>query len=135
MGNRIIFTIKHANKTLAYLYQHWGNGDGPVIEAEVRKAAETYHLDLTKQADAITAIRCAGEIVYGHARWNGAVDDPDDEEYLKATQEDRDYLAHHSDEIIADNQDSNGSTFFYGISERYPRYIECWCEDSYCMIV
>lgn len=135
MGNRIIFTIKHANKTLAYLYQHWGNGDGPVIEAEVRKAAETYHLDLTKQADAITAIRCAGECVYGHSLWNGAIDNTDDIEYIKATQEDRDYLLLHRDDIVADNQDSNGITFYYGVSAAYPSYIESWCEDAYCMEV
>jgi hypothetical protein len=135
MGNRIIFTIKHANKILAYIYQHWGNGDGPVIEAEVRKAAEAHHLDLTKQSDAITAIRCAGEIVYGHVIWNGAVDDTDDTEYIKATQEDRDYLSLHRDDIVADNQDAAGIRCYYGVSAAYPSYIEGWCEDSYCMIV
>lgn len=133
MADRIIFTLKHDGKTLAYLYQRWGRGDGLVIEAEVSKAADTYNLDLTKQSDAITAIRCAGEVVYGRAVWNGAVQDTDDEAYIKATQEDRDYLASHRDSIVTDNQDTAGTVFYYGTSQAYPPYIESWCEDSYCM--
>lgn len=135
MADRIIFTIKHNDKILAYLYQSWGRGDGPTIEAEVHKAAETYHLELTSQADAIQAIRIAGEVLYGHAKWNGAIEDADDEAYIKATQEDRDYLLLHRDDIVADNQDSNGITFYYGVSAAYPSYIESWCEDAYCMDV
>lgn len=135
MADRLIFTLKHDGKTLAYLYQHWGRDDGPTIEAEVRKAAEAYHLDLTRQSDAITAIRCAGEVVYGRALWNGAIEDTDDEAYIKATQEDRDYLASHRDDIVIDNQNTNAITFYYGTAERYPAYIESWCEDSYCMNV
>ena len=135
MADRLIFTIKHQDKILAYLYQRWGRGDGQVIEAEVRKAADTYHLDLAKQSDAITAIRCAGEAIYGHALWNGAVDDIDDEQYIKATQEDRDYLTLHRDDIVADNQCSDGITFYYGVSAAYPSYIESWCEDCYTMTI
>ncbi|WP_407458146.1 hypothetical protein [Fibrobacter sp.] len=135
MADRLIFTIKHQDKTLAYLYQRWGRGDGATLEAEVRKAAEAYHLDLTNQADAIQAIRLAGEQIFGHAIWNGGIDDTDDEEYIKATQEDRDYLESHRDNIVADNQCSEGITFFYGISAAYPPYIESWCEDSYSMTV
>lgn len=135
MADRLIFTLKHDGKTLAYLYQRWGRGDGATIEAEVRKAAEAYHLDLIDQADAIQAIRIAGEVLYGHALWGGAIDDTDDIGYIKATQEDRDYLESHRDDIVADNQRSEGITFFYGISAAYPPYIESWCEDSYTMTV
>lgn len=135
MADRLIFTIKHQGKTLAYLYQSWGRGDGPTIEAEVHKAAETYHLELTSQADAIQAIRIAGEATYGHAVWNGAIDDTDDEAYIQATQEDRDYLALHRDDIVTDNQNTNAITFYYGVAESYPPYIEGWCEDSYTMTV
>lgn len=135
MADRLIFTIKHQDKTLAYLYQRWGRGDGATLEAEVRKAAEAYHLDLINQADAIQAIRIAGEALYGHALWNGAIDDTDDTAYIKATQADRDYLASHRDEIVTDNQDTAGLAFHYGIAESYPAYIEGWCEDSYTMTV
>lgn len=135
MADRLIFSLKHDGKTLAYLYQHWGRGDGATIEAEVRKAAETYHLELTSQADAIQAIRIAGEVIYGHARWNGAVQNTDDEAYIRATQEDRDYLASHRDAIVTDNQDTAGIVFYYGTSQAYPPYIESWSEDSYCMNV
>ena len=135
MADRLIFTLKHDGKTLAYLYQHWGRGDGATIEAEVRKAAEAYHLDLADQADAIQAIRIAGEATYGHAVWNGAIDDTDDEAYIRATQEDRDYLALHHDDIVTDNQNTNAITFYYGTAERYPAYIESWCEDAYTMTV
>ena len=135
MADRIIFTIKHNDKILAYLYQHWGRGDGPAIETEVRKAAEMYHLDLTSQADAIQAIRIAGEATYGHAVWNGAVQNTDDEAYIKATQADRDYLALHRDDIVTDNQNTSAITFYYGVAESYPPYIENWCEDSYTMTV
>ena len=135
MAERLIFVLKHQDKILAYLYQRWGRGDGMAIEAEVRKAAEIYHLDLTSQANAIQAIRIAGEALYGRAVWNGAVDDTDDIAYIKATQEDRDYLVSHRDDIVTDNQHTNGITFYYGISEAYPRYIESWCEDSYTMTV
>lgn len=135
MADRLIFTLKHDGKTLAYLYQHWGRGDGATIEAEVRKAAETYHLELTSQADAIQAIRIAGEVIYGHARWNGAVQNTDDEAYIRATQEDRDYLASHRDAIVTDNQNTSAITFYYGVAESYPPYIESWCEDTYTMTV
>ena len=135
MADRLIFTIKHQGKTLAYLYQHWGRGDGATIEAEVHNAAETYHLNLTSQADAIQAIRIAGEVIYGHARWNGAVQSTDDEAYIRATQEDRDYLALHRDDIVTDNQNTSAITFYYGVAESYPPYIESWCEDSYTMTV
>ena len=135
MADRLIFTIKHQGKTLAYLYQHWGRGDGATIEAEVHNAAETYHLNLTSQADAIQAIRIAGEVIYGHARWNGAIQNTDDEAYIRATQEDRDYLALHRDEIVTDNQNTSAITFYYGVAESYPPYIESWCEDSYTMTV
>ena len=135
MADRLIFTIKHQGKTLAYLYQHWGRGDGATIEAEVHNAAETYHLNLTSQADAIQAIRIAGEAFYGHAIWNGAIDDTDDDAYIRATQEDRDYLALHRDDIVTDNQNTSAITFYYGVAESYPPYIESWCEDSYTMTV
>lgn len=135
MADRLIFTIKHQGKTLAYLYQHWGRGDGATIEAEVHNAAETYHLNLTSQADAIQAIRIAGEVIYGHARWNGAIQNTDDEAYIRATQEDRDYLALHRDDIVTDNQNTSAITFYYGVAESYPPYIESWCEDSYTMTV
>ena len=92
MGDRLIFTVKHKGETLAYHYQHWGAGDGDTVAAEVHKAAEEYHLDLTDRADAIQAVRIAGEAVYGHALWNGCEDESDDKEWLAATQEDRDYL-------------------------------------------
>ena len=36
----------------------------------VRANAEKYKLDLTKRADAIQAVRIAGEEQYGHALWN-----------------------------------------------------------------
>ena len=135
MADRIIFTIKHNDEILAYLYQRWGRGDGSSIETEVHKAAVTYHLDLTSQADAIQAIRIAGEVLYGHAIWNGAIDDTDDDAYIKATQADRDYLASHRDVIVTDNQDAAGIVFYYGTSQAYPPYIEGWCEDCYTMIV
>ena len=135
MADRIIFTIKHNDKILAYLYQSWGRGDGATIEAEVRKAAGAYHLDLTNQADAIQAIRIAGEALYGHALWGGAIDDTDDIGYIKATQEDRDYLESHRDDIVTDNQDTAGIVFYYGVSATYPSYIEGWCEDSYTMTI
>lgn len=135
MADRLIFSIKHQDKTLAYLYQRWGRGDGATLEAEVRKAAEAYHLDLADQADAIQAIRIAGEVLYGHAIWNGAVQDTDDEAYIRATQEDRDYLALHRDDIVTDNQNTSAITFYYGTAERYPAYIESWCEDAYTMTV
>ena len=135
MADRLIFSIKHQGKTLAYLYQPWGRGDGPAIEAEVHKAANTYHLDLTNQADTIRAIRLAGERIYGHALWNGAIEDTDDTAYIQATQADRDYLASHRDAIVTDNQNTDGITFFYGTSQAYPPYIEGWCEDSYTMTV
>jgi hypothetical protein len=135
MADRIIFTIKHDGETLAYLYQNWGRGDGEEIEKEVRKAAREYQLDLTDRADAITAIRLAGEALYGHALWNGCEDQCDDTEWLEATQEDRDYLELHRDDIIADNQDIKGITFFYGTSQAYPEYIAGWCEDAYTMSV
>ena len=135
MADRIIFTIKHNDKILAYLYQSWGRGDGATLEVEVRKAAEAYHLDLADQADAIQAIRIAGEATYGHAVWNGAIDDTDDEAYIQATQEDRDYLASHRDDIVTDNQDAAGIVFYYGTSQAYPPYIEGWCEDTYTMTV
>ena len=135
MADRLIFTIKNQGKTLAYLYQHWGRGDGATIEAEVHNAAETYHLNLTSQADAIQAIRIAGEAFYGHAIWNGAIDDTDDDAYIRATQEDRDYLALHRDDIVTDNQNTNAITFYYGTSQAYPPYIESWCEDAYTMTV
>ena len=135
MADRLIFSIKHQDKTLAYLYQSWGRGDGATLEAEVHKAAEAYHLDLTSQADAIQAIRIAGEALYGHAIWNGAIDDTDDDAYIRATQEDRDYLALHRDDIVTDNQNTSAITFYYGTAERYPPYIEGWCEDAYTMTV
>jgi hypothetical protein len=135
MADRLIFTINHQDKTLAYLYQRWGRGDGATLEVEVRKAAEAYHLDLTNQADAIQAIRIAGEATYGHAVWNGAIDDTDDEAYIQATQADRDYLALHRDDIVTDNQNTSAITFYYGVAESYPAYIESWCEDSYTMTV
>ena len=135
MGDRLIFTVKHKGETLAYLYQHWGARDGDTVAAEVRKAAEEYHLDLTDRADAIQAVRIAGEAVYGHALWNGCEDESDDKAWLAATQEDRDYLELHRDDIIADNQDESGFRFYYGTSAAYPEYIDGWCEDAYTMEV
>ncbi len=134
--DRLIFSIKHEGKVLAYLFQGWGKGDGPAIAREVCKAAKTYSLDLTKYAGAVTAVRLAGEAVYGHAKWNGARPMAGgDKEWLAATKADRDYLKAHRDEIIADNQDEGGIVFFYGVSGDYVEYIDEWCEDAYTMNV
>lgn len=135
MSDRLIFTIKHDGKVLAYLYQNWGAGDGEYLAEKVNKAARAYNLDLTRQKDAIAAIRIAGEEQYGHALWNGCEDMSDDEEWLDATKADRDYLETHRDEIVADNQDGSGFSFFYGVSPAYVDYIDGWCEDSYSMMV
>ena len=134
MGNRIIFTIKHDKKVLAYIYQNWGAGDGETIAEEVRKAASKYGLNISERAGAITAARIAGEAVYGHALWNGS-ELHDDDEWKEATKYDREYLENHRDEIVADNQDKDGITFFYGTSQEYPEYIDSWCEDSFTMEV
>lgn len=134
MSDRLIFRLKHNGETLAYLYQNWGMGDGDEIERRVRDAAKTYHLDLTKRADAIQAVRIAGEQQYGHALWT-ANEGEKDAKWRLATAEDRAYLMAHRDEIIADNQDEGGIRFFYGTHEGYPAYIEGWCEDAYTMTV
>jgi hypothetical protein len=134
MSDRLIFTVKHEGHVLAYLFQRWGMGDGPQIEAAVRGQARKYHLDLKKRADAIQAVRLAGEVQYGHAIWN-CMEDDDDKEFTEATREDREYLEAHRDEIIADNQDTTGITFFYGTGDGYPEYIDGWCEDAYTMNV
>jgi len=136
MSDRIIFSVKHDGKLLAYLYQNWGMGDGPTIAKEIRKAAKKYRLDLTTQAGAVSAVRLAGEAIYGHAKWNGARSmGGDDKKWLAATKADRDYLKAHRDEIIADNQDESGIVFFYGVSGDYVEYIDEWCEDAYTMTV
>ena len=135
MSDRLIFRLKHDGKTLAYLYQNWGMGDGKEIETRVRNVAETYHFDLTKHADAIQAVRVAGEDVYGHAVWNYIPEGNDDEKFASAIKRDIEYLKSHKGEIVADNQDRNGFTFFYGTFEDYPEYIDEWCEDSYTMEV
>ena len=134
MSDRLIFRLKHDGETLAYLYQNWGMGDGAEIERLVRKAATDYNLDLTKRADAIQAVRIAGEEQYGHALWT-ANEGEKDSKWLLATAEDRAYLMAHRREIIADNQDEHGIVFFYGTHEGYPAYIEGWCEDAYTMTV
>ena len=133
MGDRIIFRLKHNGETLAYLYQHWGRGDGRTLEQLVRKNANSYHLDLTKREDAIQAVRIAGEELYGHALWNSAHDDETDERHIQAVKRDTDYLMSHRDEIIADNQDENAIRFFYGTFEDFPDYIDGWCEDEWTM--
>lgn len=134
MSDRLIFRLKHNGETLAYLYQNWGMGDGDEIERRVREAAKTYKLDLTCRADAIQAVRIAGEQQYGHALWT-ANEGEKNSEWRLATAEDRAYLMAHRDEIIADNQDEGGIRFFYGTHEGYPAYIEGWCEDAYTMTV
>lgn len=134
MSDRLIFRLKHDGETLAYLYQNWGMGDGEEIERRVRNAAVKYKLDLTKRADAIQAVRIAGEEQYGHALWT-ANEGEKDSKWLLATAEDRAYLMAHRNEIIADNQDEGGIRFFYGTHEGYPAYIEGWCEDAYTMTV
>ena len=134
MSDRLIFRLKHDGETLAYLYQNWGMGDGEEIERRVRNAAVKYKLDLTKRADAIQAVRIAGEEQYGHALWT-ANEGEKDSKWQLATAEDRAYLMAHRNEIIADNQDEGGIRFFYGTHEGYPAYIEGWCEDAYTMTV
>jgi hypothetical protein len=134
MSDRLIFRLKHNGETLAYLYQNWGMGDGEEIERRVRRAAKTYNLDLTKRADAIQAVRIAGEEQYGHALWT-ANEGEKDAEWRLATADDRAYLDTHRDDIIADNQDECGIRFFYGTYEGYPAYIDEWCEDAYTMNV
>lgn len=134
MSDRLIFRLKHNGETLAYLYQNWGMGDGEEIERRVREVSKTYGLDLTKRADAIQAVRIAGEQQYGHALWT-ANEGEKDAKWRLATAEDRAYLMAHRDEIIADNQDEGGIRFFYGTHEGYPAYIEDWCEDAYTMTV
>ena len=135
MGDRIIFTIKHEKKVLAYIYQNWGAKDGRELEKEVLKAAKDNRLDLTRQADAIKAAYLAGVAFYGHAIWTGYEDHDDDLEWEKAVQEDREYLADHKDEIVVDNKNNNGFTFFYGTGNGYPEYIDGWCEAAYNMDV
>jgi len=134
MSDRLIFRLKHDGETLAYLYQNWGMGDGEEIERRVRAAAKTYKLDLTKRADAIQAVRIAGEEQYGHALWT-ANEGETAADWRLATAEDRAYLMAHRAEIIADNQDEGGIRFFYGTHEGYPAYIDGWCEDAYTMTV
>lgn len=134
MSDRLIFRLKHDGETLAYLYQNWGMGDGEEIERRVRNAAVKYKLDLTKRADAIQAVRIAGEEQYGHALWT-ANEGEKDSQWRLATAEDRAYLMAHRKEIIADNQDEGGIRVFYGTHEGYPAYIEGWCEDAYTMTV
>jgi hypothetical protein len=135
MADRIIFRLKHDGETLAYLYQRWGRGDGAEIERLVRKSAKKYKLDLTKRADAIQAVRIAGEEQYGHALWNFIPKGDKDKKFAKALKRDLDYLKAHRDELIADNQDEGGIVFFYGTFEDYPAYIDEWCEDEYTMTV
>lgn len=134
MSDRLIFRLKHNGETLAYLYQNWGMGDGEEIERRVREVSKTYGLDLTNRADAIQAVRIAGEQQYGHALWT-ANEGEKGAEWRLATAEDRAYLMAHRDEIIADNQDEGGIRFFYGTHEGYPAYIDGWCEDTYTMTV
>jgi gamma-glutamylcysteine synthetase len=134
MSDRLIFTLKHNGECLAYLYQNWGMGDGEEIERRVREAAKTYKLDLTSRADAIQAVRIAGEEQYGHAKWT-ANSDYTDAAWRIATARDRAYLDAHRDDIIADNQDEGGIVFFYGTYGDYPDYIDGWCEDAYTMTV
>ena len=136
MSDRIIFRIKHNGRCLAYLYQSWGMGDGPELDRLVRENASRYGLDLAVQKDAITAVRLAGESLYGHSRWNGAGQacDPDDKAFMEATQENRDYLEAHPAEIVTDNQDP-GILFYYGTGDKYPDYIDGWCEDEYIMTI
>lgn len=135
MSDRLIFTVKHNGECLAYLYQNWGMGDGEEIERRVREAAKTYNLDLTCRADAIQAVRIAGEEQYGHALWNFIPTGDHDEKFAAALKRDLDYLEAHRDELIADNQDEKGIVFFYGTFEDYPAYIDEWCEDEYTMTV
>ena len=134
MSNRIIFQVKHNDETLAYLYQNWGCGDGDELAQYVHDAANKYKLDLTVRADAINAVRLAGERLYGHAKWT-ANEEGCDAEWRTATAKDRAYLMAHSKDIIADNQDAAGIVFFYGAFADYPRYIEGWAEDAYTMVV
>lgn len=135
MADRLIFRLKHDGETLAYLYQRWGRGDGEEIERLVRASAKKYKLDLTKRADAIQAVRIAGEEQYGHALWNFIPKGDKDKKFAKALKRDLDYLKAHRDELIADNQDEGGIVFFYGTFEDYPAYIDEWCEDEYTMTV
>lgn len=107
MSDRLIFRLKHDGKTLAYLYQNWGIGDGKEVETRVRNVAEKYHFDLTKRADAIQAVRVAGEEVYGHAVLNYIPEGNDDEKFASAIKRDIEYLKSHKGEIVADNQDKN----------------------------
>ena len=135
MGDRLIFRVKHNGETLAYLYQHWGRGDGKEIERLVRESAKKYNLDMTTRAGAIQAVRIAGEAQYGHALWNYVPKGDKDKKFRAALKRDLDYLKLHRDEIIADNQDEYGIRFFYGTFEDYPAYIDGWCEDEYTMTV
>ena len=135
MSSRLIFSIKCKNEVLAYLYQNWGAGDGTTVADEVKKAAKKYNLDLTSQSGAISALRIAGESVYGHAKWNGHLSQCKDKLWRVATKPDRDYLKAHRDELIADNQDDTGFVFYYGVSSLYVDYIYSWCEDAYVMNV
>lgn len=132
MSDRLIFRLKHNGETLAYLYQNWGMGDGEEIERLVRESAKKYNLDLTKRADAIQAVRIAGEEQYGHAKWNYAGEDRD-AKFQAALKRDNEYLEAHRDEIIADNQDEHGIVFFYGTYDDYPNYIDEWCCEDYTM--
>ena len=135
MSDRIIFTIKHEKKVLAYIYQNWGAKDGPELEKEVLKAAKDNRLDLTRQADAIKAAYLAGVAFYGHAKWTGAERYDEDQKWTEATECDREYLAEHPDEIAVDNENDKGFTFFYGTGNGYPEYIDGWCEAAYNMEV
>lgn len=133
MSDRLIFRLKHDGETLAYLYQNWGMGDGKEIERQVRNAAKTYHLDLSRRPDAIQALRIAGEKQYGHAIWNSIPDGETDQRFIEAVKRDTEYLGEHRDDIIADNQNESGVRFFYGTYEDYPDYIDGWCEDAWTM--
>lgn len=133
MSDRIIFQIKHGVKCLAYLYQNWGMGDGEELEQYVREAAAKHSYDLTKRADAIQAVRLAGERLYGHAKWT-ANENEHAADWRLATAKDRAYLMAHRKDIIADNQ-AEGVTFYYGTYGDYPAYIQSWCEDCYTMTV
>lgn len=132
----LIFRLQHEGETLAYLHEPWGTRrDGVFLKRRVRVAARTYNLDLTKRADAIQAVRIAGEEEYGHAKWTANAVDTDDADEVLATTEDRAYLMAHRNDIIADNKYEQGLVFYYGTYENYPAYIEGWCDYSYTMTV
>lgn len=133
MSDRIIFQIKHDGECLAYLYQNWGMGDGEELEQYIREAEAKYGYDLTKRADAIQAVRLAGERLYGHAKWT-ANENERASDWRLATAKDRAYLMAHRKNIIADNQ-ADGVTFYYGTHGDFPAYIQGWCEDAYTMAV